>query len=105
MGRTPIQTGVDFGTHFWDLVPFTMQMAFVVISGYVVASSKPVNRLIVMSVTICYYSTPNADKAKTAEMDSINYGEGENIKEKAKAEKLGEWLEYSPILTLVIVSI
>ena len=220
MGRTPIQTGVDFGTHFWDLVPFAMQMAFVVISGYVVATSKPVNRLIVklsaipktpktavafvaffamvasllswgfslifsgilirevskrvkgvdyraigaagylglgsiwalglssapallmttkssippalykisgtipltetiftwqnlvmivvlivMSVTICYYSTPNANRAKTAEMAGINYGEGEEIKERTKAEKPGEWLEYSPILTLVIVSI
>ncbi|MCB2305564.1 TIGR00366 family protein [Clostridium estertheticum] len=220
MGRTPIQIGVDFGSHFWDLVPFAMQMAFVVISGYVVATSKPVNRLIVklsaipktpktavafvaffamvasllswgfslifsgilirevskrvkgvdyraigaagylglgsiwalglssapallmttkssippslykisgripltetiftwqnlvmiivlivMSVTICYYSTPNADKAKTAEMAGINYGEGEDTKERTKAEKPGEWLEYSPILTLVIVSI
>ncbi|MBX4260298.1 TIGR00366 family protein [Clostridium estertheticum] len=220
MGRTPIQIGVDFGSHFWDLVPFAMQMAFVVISGYVVATSKPVNRLIVklsaipktpktavafvaffamvasllswgfslifsgilirevskrvkgvdyraigaagylglgsiwalglssapallmttkssiptslykisgtipltetiftwqnlvmiivlivMSVTICYYSTPNADKAKTAEMAGINYGEGEETKERTKAEKPGEWLEYSPILTLVIVSI
>ncbi|MBZ9614657.1 short-chain fatty acid transporter [Clostridium estertheticum] len=220
MGRTPIQIGVDFGSHFWDLVPFAMQMAFVVISGYVVATSKPVNRLIVklsaipktpktavafvaffamvasllswgfslifsgilirevskrvkgvdyraigaagylglgsiwalglssapallmttkssiptslykisgtipltetiftwqnlvmiivlivMSVTICYYSTPNADKAKTAEMAGINYGEGEDTKERTKAEKPGEWLEYSPILTFVIVSI
>ncbi|MBU3184847.1 short-chain fatty acid transporter [Clostridium estertheticum] len=220
MGRTPIQIGVDFGSHFWDLVPFAMQMAFVVISGYVVATSKPVNRLIVklstipktpktavafvaffamvasllswgfslifsgilirevskrvkgvdyraigaagylglgsiwalglssapallmttkssiptslykisgtipltetiftwqnlvmiivlivMSVTICYYSTPNADKAKTAEMAGINYGEVEETKERTKAEKPGEWLEYSPILTLVIVSI
>ncbi len=220
MGRTPTQIGVDFGTHFWDLVPFAMQMAFVVITGYVVASAKPVHKiivklssipktpkgavafvaffamvasllswgfslifsgvlirevskrvkgidyraigaagylglgsiwalglssapallmttkssippalyeisgviplsqtiftwqnlvmivvLIVLSVTICYYSTPNADKAKTAEMAGINYGSDEIINEKTKAEKPGEWLEYSPILTLVIVFI
>lgn len=220
MGRSPKQIGVDFGTHFWDLIPFAMQMAFVIISGYVVASAKPVHKLIVklstipktpktavafvaffamvasllswgfslifsgilirevskrvkgvdyraigaagylglgsiwalglssapallmatkssippalykisgtiplsetiftwqnlimiivlivLSVTICFYSTPNVDKAKTAEMAGINYGLGEETKEKTKAEKPGEWLEYSPILTLVIVSI
>lgn len=220
MGRSPIQIGVDFGTHFWDLVPFAMQMAFVVITGYVVASAKPVHKLIVklstipktpktavafvaffamaasllswgfslifsgilirevskrvkgvdyraigaagylglgsiwalglssapallmatkssippalykisgtiplsetiftwqnlvmiivlisMSVTICYLSTPNADKAKTAEMAGINYGAGDDTKEKAKAKTPGEWLEHSPILTLVVVSI
>lgn len=220
MGRTPIQIGVDFGFHFWDLVPFAMQMAFVVISGYVVATSKPVHSLIVklssipktpkgavafvaffamvasllswgfslifsgilirevskrvkgvdyraigaagylglgsiwalglssapallmttkssippalykisgtipltetiftwqnlvmiivlivMSVAICYYSAPNADKAKTAEMAGINYGSDDDSKKKTKAEKPGEWLEYSPILTLVLVSI
>lgn len=31
---------------FWDLVPFTMQMAMVIIGGFVVASSPPVARLI-----------------------------------------------------------
>jgi short-chain fatty acids transporter len=220
MGRTPSQVGVDFGAHFWDLVPFAMQMAFVIISGYVVASSKPVHKLIVklstipktpkgavafvaffamvasllswgfslifsgilirevskrvkgvdyraigaagylglgsiwalglssapallmttkssippalykisgtislsntiftwqnlvmiivlivMSVTICFVSTPNADKAKTAEMAGVNYGAGEVTIEKTKAEKPGEWLEYSPILTLALVAI
>ena len=41
-----MKIGVDFGTHYWDLIPFTMQMAFIIITGYVVASSKPVHRLI-----------------------------------------------------------
>ena len=220
MGRTPAQVGVDFGAHFWDLVPFAMQMAFVIITGYVVASSKPVHKLIVklstipktpksavafvaffamvasllswgfslifsgilirevskrvkgvdyraigaagylglgsiwalglssapallmttkssippalykisgaiplsstiftwqnlvmiivlivLSVTICFVSTPNADKAKTAEMAGVNYGSGEDTDVKVKAEKPGEWLEYSPILTLALVAI
>ena len=220
MGRTPVQIGVDFGSHFWDLVPFAMQMAFVIITGYVVASATPVHKLIVklstipktpktavafvaffamvasllswgfslifsgilirevskrvkgvdyraigaagylglgsiwalglssapallmatkssippalykisgtipltetiftwqnlimivvlivLSVTICFYSTPNADKAKTAEMAGINYGSGEETDKKKKAEKPGEWLEYSPLLTIVIVAI
>lgn len=35
-----------FGDGFWSLIPFTMQMAFVVIGGYVVASSAPAARVI-----------------------------------------------------------
>jgi short-chain fatty acids transporter len=35
-----------FGEGFWSLIPFTMQMAIVVISGYVVATSPPVVKLI-----------------------------------------------------------
>ncbi len=47
MGRTPVEVSVDFGKSFWGLVPFTMQMAFVVIGGYVVAVSPPVRKLII----------------------------------------------------------
>jgi short-chain fatty acids transporter len=36
----------DFGEGFWSLIPFTMQMAVVIIGGYVVASSPPIYRLI-----------------------------------------------------------
>ncbi len=43
----PVQeTSKAFGKGFWSLIPFTMQMAFVVIGGYVVASSRPASRLI-----------------------------------------------------------
>ena len=43
----PVQeTSKAFGKGFWSLIPFTMQMAFVVIGGYVVASSKPASALI-----------------------------------------------------------
>lgn len=48
MGRTPAQVSIDFGKSFWNLIPFTMQMAFIVIGGYVVAVSKPVHKLIVV---------------------------------------------------------
>ena len=47
MGRTPHQVSVDFGKSFWNLIPFTMQMAFVVIGGYIVAVSAPVRKLII----------------------------------------------------------
>ncbi|MGN2245491.1 short-chain fatty acid transporter [Frateuria sp. GZRR35] len=45
-GATPATTVQAFGDGFWSLIPFTMQMAFVVIGGYVVASSPIVARLI-----------------------------------------------------------
>jgi short-chain fatty acids transporter len=35
-----------FGEGFWSLIPFTMQMAMIIIGGYVVATSPPVHRLI-----------------------------------------------------------
>ena len=45
-GSSP-QTIVDsFGNGFWDLTAFTLQMAMVVLTGYVVATSPPVARLI-----------------------------------------------------------
>ncbi len=46
IGSPPAQIANAFGNGFWTLIPFTMQMAFVVISGYVVASSPPVMKLI-----------------------------------------------------------
>jgi short-chain fatty acids transporter len=36
----------NFGTGFWSLIPFTMQMTFIIIGGYVVADSPPVDRLV-----------------------------------------------------------
>ena len=42
MGRSPSEISVDFGKSFWNLIPFTMQMAFVVIGGYIVAVAPPV---------------------------------------------------------------
>lgn len=220
MGRTPLEIGIDFGTHFWDLIPFTMQMTFIIITGYVVASSRPVHKLIakmaeipktpktavafvaffslvtsliswgfslifsgilikevskrvkdvdyraigaagflglgsiwalglsssaallmatkdsipedlykisgtismsqtiftwqnlvmivvliVLSVWIAFVSAPGKEKAKTAEMAGIDYGRIKPIEGKGKAERPGEWLEYSPILTLLLVAL
>ena len=48
MGASPGDTAKAFGDGFWSLIPFTMQMAFVVIGGYVVASSGPASRLIAL---------------------------------------------------------
>jgi short-chain fatty acids transporter len=44
---TPIRDLVRyFGQGFWGLIPFTMQMAIIIIGGYVVATSPPVHGLI-----------------------------------------------------------
>lgn len=47
-GATPAATVNAFGDGFWSLIPFTMQMTFVVIGGYVVASAPIVARFIDM---------------------------------------------------------
>src|SRR5215472_9709052 len=36
----------SWGKGFWELIPFTMQMALIIIGGYVLASSRPVAHLI-----------------------------------------------------------
>ncbi len=46
IGAPVQQVGVAFGDGFWSLIPFTMQMAVVAISGYVVATSPLAARLI-----------------------------------------------------------
>ena len=45
-GASPGDTAAQFGEGYWSLIPFTMQMAFVVIGGYVVATAPVVTRLI-----------------------------------------------------------
>src|SRR2546428_12507181 len=52
LGRSPAQMTRYFGGGFWSLIPFTMQMALIVIFGYVVASSPPVYRLVQWLATI-----------------------------------------------------
>ncbi|MEZ0211719.1 MAG: short-chain fatty acid transporter [Xanthobacteraceae bacterium] len=45
-GTGPAGVARAFGDGFWSLIPFTMQMAFVAIGGFVVATSAPAARLI-----------------------------------------------------------
>jgi short-chain fatty acids transporter len=51
-GASPKVVVGTFGDGFWDLTAFTLQMAMVVLTGYVVASSAPVARLIERIATI-----------------------------------------------------
>ena len=52
LGAPPEAVTTRFGNGFWDLIPFTMQMALIIIGGYVVASSPPVWRLIERLATV-----------------------------------------------------
>jgi short-chain fatty acids transporter len=45
IGVPATKLATEFGNGFWSLVNFTMQMAIVIIGGFVVASSPPVARL------------------------------------------------------------
>jgi short subunit fatty acid transporter len=45
IGVAPAKLAYEFGSGFWSLVNFTMQMALVIVGGFVVASSPPVARL------------------------------------------------------------
>jgi short-chain fatty acids transporter len=45
IGVAPERLATEFGNGFWSIVNFTMQMAMVIIGGFVVASSPPVARV------------------------------------------------------------
>jgi len=48
LGEKPLHLVAEFGAGFWGLVPFTMQMALVIVGGFVVAGSPPLARLIAL---------------------------------------------------------
>jgi short-chain fatty acids transporter len=46
LGNSPVNLAVMFGTGFWSIIPFTMQMALIIVGGYLLASSPPVYRFV-----------------------------------------------------------
>src|SRR5580700_7715402 len=164
MGEKPGQLAVTGGMNFWALVPFTMQMAFTIIGGYVVASAPLVKRGIrwlarraktprgaIALVALCSMlsslisggfslifsgvfvrelskhvkgmdyraagaagylglgavwalglssSAPPPEKARTAEYYNIESAVRET--ESQTRRRPGEWLEYSPVLTILV---
>jgi short-chain fatty acids transporter len=59
--------------------------------------------LITLSVLIAYLSTPSPENARTAESYGIQY---EPIRSSLEAKsKPGEWLEYSPVLTVLVAAL
>jgi short-chain fatty acids transporter len=47
VGAGPNDLVSAWGHGFWELLSFTMQMALVIVTGYVVASARPVHRIVV----------------------------------------------------------
>jgi short-chain fatty acids transporter len=45
-GSSVLDTAQRFGTGFWGLVTFTMQMSMIVVTGYAVATAPPVYRVV-----------------------------------------------------------
>src|SRR6185503_16298728 len=43
---TPLQVVDAWGRGFWELIPFTLQMALIIITGHVLATSPPIGRVI-----------------------------------------------------------
>jgi short-chain fatty acids transporter len=59
--------------------------------------------LIAVSVLIAYFSTPSAENARTAESYGIQH---QPIRASLEARsKPGEWLEYSPVLTILVAAL
>jgi short-chain fatty acids transporter len=56
----------SWGAGFPDLLAFTMQMALVIVTGYVVASSRPVYRLICAVAANCPRSSPRSPRHAVA---------------------------------------
>jgi short-chain fatty acids transporter len=52
LGESPTKLAVQGGKSFWILIPFTMQMAMIIIGGYVVASTPAVYYLIKRLATV-----------------------------------------------------
>ena len=59
IGASPATVTREFGDGFWDLIPFAMQMAFVAIGGYVVATT-PVARSLIIRIAALPASGPGA---------------------------------------------
>ena len=61
--------------------------------------------LIVLSVLIAYLSTPSPEHARTAESYGIQYEPLHSSLSSDHRSKPGEWLEYSPLLTILVVAL
>lgn len=58
--------------------------------------------LIVASLLIAYFSAPTAERSVTAEDMGVDLNDADEAL--ARPSRPGEWLEYSPLLTLVLVA-
>ncbi len=63
-GGAALEVVSVWGAGFWELIPFTLQMAMVIITGSVVATTRPVYRLIVKLASVA--TTPRGAVAWVA---------------------------------------
>jgi short-chain fatty acids transporter len=61
--------------------------------------------IIAVSVAVSFFSTPAGDQAVTAEMMGVDLHEAKQREEAPAATRPAEWLEHSPILTILIVAL
>jgi short-chain fatty acids transporter len=52
VGSSVLDTAQWFGTGFWGLVTFTMQMSMIVVTGYAVATAPPIYRVVRLLATV-----------------------------------------------------
>ena len=61
--------------------------------------------IIVVSVAVSFFSAPGGEQAVTAEMMGVDLHETRQREETVAATRPAEWLEHSPILTILIVAL
>ncbi len=69
-GAAALEVVNVWGAGFWELIPFTLQMAMVIITGSVLATTRPVYRLIVQLASVV--TTPRAAVAFVALLAMIS---------------------------------
>jgi short-chain fatty acids transporter len=61
--------------------------------------------IIAVSVAVSFFSAPRGDEAVTAEMMGVDLHEAKLHEEAPAATRPAEWLEHSPVLTILIVAL
>ncbi|EOR09843.1 MULTISPECIES: short-chain fatty acid transporter [Acinetobacter] len=59
--------------------------------------------LVIVSIAIAYWSAPKGDNVKTMQDFELNFEEEE--KAEVKSTRAGDWLENSPLLTIIVVAL
>ena len=59
--------------------------------------------LTALAVTVAYWSAPSADRARTAQDYGVDLAPA--VVETTKPTRPGEWLEHSPLLTILVVAV
>lgn len=59
--------------------------------------------LVIVSIAIAYWSAPKGNNVKTIDSFDVQFEEGKSHEE--KSNRPGDWLENSPILTIIVVAL